>query len=337
MDNNCSEIWERLLLTRLLDSFEIGGLTLRNRIVMPPMHTGRATIEGAITDDLVNHYVLRSKALGLLIIEHSYVAVEGKLSEKQVGIYDEHLIPGLLKLSSRVQATGTPVVLQINHAGSKANRDVTGIKPVSSSPTKDVRELRIDEINSLSETFAQAAEWGIEAGFNGIEVHGAHGFLLNQFSSPLANRRCDEYGGSLENRLRFPLEVVRNVKEKVGDKLLLYRLGSDDLDPSGTKIEESQKFAVKLEEAGVDIIDVSGGICGSRPEKLQGIQGYFIPQARQIRKVVNIPVIGVGGIREPQFADKLIREGNVDFIAVGRQLLKNPDWAIKAIELLRKD
>lgn len=160
---------------------------------------------------------------------------------------------------------------------------------------------------------------------------------MNQFSSPLTNQRCDEYGGSLENRLRFPLEVVRKVKKKVGNKLLLYRLGSDDLDPSGTQIWESQKFAVKLEEAGVDIIDVSGGICGSSPEKLQGIQGYFIPQARQIRKVVNIPVIGVGGIREPQFADKLIQEGNVDFIAVGRELLEDPDWAIKAIELLRKD
>ena len=178
-------------MTRLFDSFEIGGLKFRNRIVMPPMQTGRATIEGAITDDLINHYVLRSQALGLLIIEHSYVADEGKYSEKQVGIYDEQLIPGLLKLSSSVQATGTTVVLQINHAGSEANRDISGMKPVSSSANADARELRIDEINALSETFAQAAEWGIEAGFNGIEVHGAHGFLLNQFSSPLTNQRCD--------------------------------------------------------------------------------------------------------------------------------------------------
>jgi NADPH2 dehydrogenase len=325
------------VLTGLLDSFEIGGLKLRNRIVMPPMHTGYATNKGAITDDLINHYVRRSQALGLLIIEHSYIDDEGKHSKKQVGIYDEHLIPGLLKLSSKVKATGTPVILQINHAGSKANRHITGIKPVSSSPTENARELGIDEINALSETFAQAAEWGIKAGFNGIEVHGAHGFLLNQFTSPLTNQRCDKYGGSLENRLRFPLEVVKKVKKRVGNKLLLYRLGSDDLNPSGTQIWESQKFAVKLEEAGVDIIDVSGGVCGSSPEKLQGMQGYFISQARQIRKVVHTPVIGVGGIREPQFADQMIQEGNVDFIAVGRELLKDPDWAIKTIELLRKD
>jgi 2,4-dienoyl-CoA reductase-like NADH-dependent reductase (Old Yellow Enzyme family) len=320
-----------------LDSFEIGGLIFKNRIVMPPMQTEFATIKGAITDELINHYVQRSKALGLLIIEHSYVTIEGKFSKKQVGIYNEDLIPGLSKLSSKVQATGTPVVLQINHAGSKANSNITGIKPVSSSPTDDARELDFNEINALLETFAQAAEWGIRAGFDGIEVHGAHGFLLNQFSSPLTNHRCDEYGGSLENRLRLPLEVVREVKKKLGNKLLLYRLGSDDLDPCGTQILDSQKFAMKLEDAGVDLIDVSGGICGSRPDKLQGIQGYFIPQAHQIKKVVNVPVIGVGGIREPKFANKLIHEENVDFVAVGRQLLKDSNWAINAIEQLKKD
>jgi 2,4-dienoyl-CoA reductase-like NADH-dependent reductase (Old Yellow Enzyme family) len=301
------------------------------------MYTGLATAKGAVTEKLIDHYVLRSKALGLLIIEHNYIAVEGKLSEKQVGIYDEDLIPGLLKLSSRVQAAGTPVVLQISHAGSRTSNEVTGIKPVSASATGDARELEIDEINALVERFAQVTEWGIKAGFDGIEVHGAHGFLLNQFTSPLTNHRRDEYGGSLENRLRFPLEVVREVKKKVGKKPLLYRLGSDDRDSCGTRIWDSQRFAVMLEDAGVDLIDVSGGICGSKPEKLQGIQGYFIPQARQIKKVVNVPVIGVGGIKEPQFANKLIKQGDVDLVAVGRQLLEDPDWAIKAIEFLRKD
>jgi 2,4-dienoyl-CoA reductase-like NADH-dependent reductase (Old Yellow Enzyme family) len=176
----------------------------------------------------------------------------------------------------------------------------------------------------------------MKAGFDGVEVHGAHGFLLNQFFSPLTNLRRDKYGGPLENRIRFPLEVVERVKEKVGGRLLLYRLGSDDLDPSGTGIEDSQKFAVKLEQAGVDIMDVSGGLCGSRPEQLQGGQGYFIPQAQQVRNVVEIPVIGVGGITEPEFGDRLIREGKVDLVAVGRKLLEDPDWAIKAIETLEK-
>jgi len=208
------------------------------------------------------------------------------------------------------------------------------MKPVAPSPDGSARELRIEKIEALVEAFAKAAERAMRAGFDGVEVHGAHGFLLNQFFSPLANRRRDKYGGSLENRMRFPLEVVERVKEKVGGRLLLYRLGSDDLDPAGIKIEDSKKFAVKLEQAGVDIIDVSGGLCGSRPAQFEDRQGYFIPQAQQIKKTVNIPVIGVGGITEPEYADTVIQEEKIDLVAVGRALLKDPDWATKAIKTL---
>lgn len=318
------------MLAGLLDPLKVKGLTLRNRIVMPPMHTGLATREGAVTEKLIDHYVLRSEALGLLIIEHSYVSLEGKLSERQVGIYNDSLIPGLEKLSSSIHATGTPVVIQINHAGRVASREVTGKHPVAPSPGENARELKGEDLEDLAEAFGMAAERAMRAGFDGAEVHGAHGFLLNQFFCPITNRRSDNYGGSLENRMRFPLEVVERVKEKIGGRLLLYRLGSDDLDAAGTRIEDSQKFAVKLEAAGVDIMDVSGGLCGSRPGQLQGIQGYLIPQAQQVKKMVNIPVVGVGGIKEPEFADNLIREGRVDLVAVGREILKDPEWAKEA-------
>ena len=324
------------MLAGLLRPLEVKGLTLKNRIVMPPMQTGLATTEGAVTGKLINHYVLRSEALGFLIVEHSYVSLEGKLSERQVGIYKDSLIPGLEKLSSSIRATGTPVVIQINHAGRVASKEVTGKQPVAPSPDENARELEVEDLEALAEAFGMAAERAMRAGFDGVEVHGAHGFLLNQFFSPLTNRRSDNYGGSLENRMRFPLKVVERVREKVGGRLLLYRLGSDDLDAAGTRIEDSRKFAVKLEEAGVDIIDVSGGLCGSRPEQLRGIQGYFIPQAQQVKKVVNIPVVGVWGIREPEFADNLIMEGSVDLVAVGRELLKDPEWAKKANETLSK-
>jgi NADPH2 dehydrogenase len=324
------------VLAGLLNPLKVKGLTLKNRIVMPPMHTGFATAEGVVTESLVEHYTRRSEALGLLIVEHSYVSLEGKLSERQVGIYDDSLVPSLEKLSTNVHATGTPIVIQINHAGRVASREITGKQPVAPSSNGNARELRVEEIEGLTEIFAKAAERAIRAGFDGVEIHGAHGFLLNQFFSPLTNRRRDNYGGSLENRSRFPLEVVERVREKVGGRLLLYRLGSDDLDPSGTRIEDSQKFAVNLEQAGVDIIDVSGGLCGSRPKQLQGKQGYFILQAQQVRKVVKIPVIGVGGITEPEFGDKLVRKGKIDLVAVGRKLLKDPEWAIKAIETLEK-
>jgi len=325
-----------LSLVSLLTPLEVKGLRLKNRIVMPPMHTGLATRKGAVTSRLVEHYVRRSKALGLLIIEHSYVSLDGKLGERQLGIYDGKLAKGLRKLANSVHSIGTPVVIQINHAGSRTTMEVTGMQPVAPSPSENTRELKINEIEALVDAFALAAERAMKAGFDGVEVHGAHGFLLNQFFSPLANRRRDSYGGSLENRMRFPLEVVERVKKIVGDKLLLYRLGADDLDPAGTQIEDSQKFAVRLEEAGVDIIDVSGGLGGSRPEQLQDRQGYYVPQAQQIKKVVGVPVIGVGGIKEPQYADRIIREGRVDLVAVGRELLKDPDWASKAIETLEK-
>ena len=322
------------VLVGLLDPLEVKGLNLKNRIVMHPMHTGLETTEGAVTDNLIEHYVRRSKALGLLIVEHSYVSLGGRLSERQLGIYDDHLVSGLEKLSSSIHETGAPAVIQINHAGRSASMKVTGTIPVAPSPRGYYRKLRTDKIEALTEVFALAAERAIKAGFDGVEVHGAHGFLLNQFFSPLTNRRRDKYGGSLENRMRFPLEVVERVREKVGGRLLLYRLGSDDLDPAGTQIEDSQKFAAKLEEAGVDIIDVSGGLCGSRPAQLQNRQGYFIPQAQQIKEVINIPVIGVGGITKPEYANKLIQEGHVDLVAAGRVLLEDPDWAIKAIKTL---
>lgn len=320
----------------LLDPLELRGLRLKNRIVMPPIHTGLATRKGTVTSRLVEHYVKRSKALGLLIVEHSYVSLGGKLSDRQLGIYDDKLVKGLRKLANNIHAIDTPVVIQINHAGSRTTMEVTGMQPVAPSSDKGARRLKVDEIEVLVDAFAAAAGRAMKAGFDGVEVHGAHGFLLNQFFSPLANRRRDRYGGSLENRMRFPLEVVERVKEKVGDKLLLYRLGADDLEPAGTQIEDSQKFAVRLEEAGVDIIDVSGGLGGSRPEQLQRRQGYYVPQAQQIKKVVGVPVIGVGGIKEPQYADRIIREGRVDLVAVGRELLKDPDWALKAVETLEK-
>jgi len=323
------------VLVGLLDPLEVKGLTLKNRVVMPPMYTGLATTEGAVTDELVEHYTRRSKDLGLLIVEHSYVSLNGRRSERQLGICDDGLVPGLEKLCSSVHATGTPVSIQINHAGRRASMEIMGTRPVAPSPIADARELRLDEIEALTEAFAVAAERAMRAGFDGVELHGAHGYLLNQFFSPLTNRRRDKYGGSLENRMRFPLEVVERVKERVGGRPLLYRIGSDDLHPEGIKIEDSMNFSVKLEEAGVDIIDVSGGLCGDGSAQFQDKQGYFVPQAQKIKEVVNVPVIGVGGITDPKYANMLIQEGRVDIVAVGRALLKDPDWGTRAIKTLK--
>jgi NADPH2 dehydrogenase len=309
-------------LVGLLDPLKFRGVVLKNRIVMPPMSSGLATTEGAVTSGLIDYYTRRSESLGLVIIEHSYVTLDGRLSEKQLGIYEDGLIAGLKKLSDSVHETGTSLVIQINHAGGRLTGGV-------------VNDLKGEEMEALAEAFAVAAERAVKAGFDGVEVHGAHGFLLNQFFSPLSNKRKDNYGGYLENRMRFPLEVVERVKERVRGRLLLYRVGSDDLDSAGTKVEDSKTFSVKLEAAGVNIIDVSGGLCGSAPAQLQNKQGYFIPQAEQVKEAVNVPVIGVGGIVDPNYADNLVRRGTVDLVAIGRKLVEDPDWAAKAIETLK--
>ena len=183
------------------------------------------------------------------------------------------------------------------------------------------RPFTLDYINTIMTDF--------------VEVHGAHGFLLSEFLSPYTNRRSDAYGGSFENRCRFPLEVVSKVRQAIGqDFILFYRLGADDLIPGGLTIRKSARFASLLASAGVDCIDVSGGLCGSRPEHLQSIQGYFVPLAEAIKREVDIPVIVAGGITEPEFADELIRARKVDLAAIGRAQLKDPDWAARAREVL---
>jgi NADPH2 dehydrogenase len=299
------------------------------------MQTGRASFEGAITNRLINFYVRRSSYLGLPIVEHSYVSPTGKIGPKQLGIHDDSSISGFEKLAHGLHEVGAPAVVQISHAGGVTNKKVIGAEPAGPSPREKTRMLEVSEICGIADEFALAAERAVKAGFDGVELHGAHGYLLNQFFSPLFNRREDEFGGSLENRMRFPLLVVEKVRERLNGRLLLYRLGSDDLAPSGTHIEDSVAFAKKLERSGVDILDVSGGMCGSEPKQLRQVKGYFVPQASEIKKAVNVPVIGVGGITEAEYADKLVSEGKVDLVAVGRSCWSDSQWAEKAIETLK--
>lgn len=322
-------------MPRLFDSLEFGNLNIDNRIVLPPMYTGKASETGKVTDALIEHYRERAGGLGLLIIEHSYVSPQGKHSKNQLGIDRDEVIPGLERLASTVKGKGTPSVIQINHAGGIAEKERNvDLKPVSSSESEGVRKLEVEEIDEIVESFAKAADRAIQAGFDAVEVHGAHGFLLNQFYSPLINQRNDKYGGSFENRIKLPLQVVERVRDIIGDGTLLYRLGSDDLDPNGNRIEDSKKFAKRLVDSGVDILDVSGGVCGSRPKELDGEQGFFVPQASEINKSVKVPVIGVGGIKDPEYAGKVVREELVDLVAVGRAQLSDPSWAKRAAEKL---
>jgi len=278
--------------------------------------------------------------VGLVIVEHACVMLAGRMHARQLGIHDDGLVPGLRRLAQAVQEQGLRVAIQINHVGAKAPPNPAlgspaGPSAVSPPGSEAVpRELSLLEIEGIVIAFGQAARRAKEAGFNAVEVHGAHGFLNNQFTSPLTNKRTDRYGGSLQNRMRLPLEIVAEVRRRVGAGYpVFYRLGASDMLEGGLTTEEGQRIAEALVGAGVDVVDVSGGLGGSLHPTLTG-QGFLVPLAEEIKRVVKVPVIGVGGITEPEFADQVIREGRVDMVAVGRAILYDPQWGRKAVASL---
>ncbi len=325
-------------MTSLLEELVVKGHVIRNRIVLPPMATELSSEKGEVTDALLRHYKLRARGTGIVIVEHTFISKEGRRSKNQLGIYGDELVPGLKKLAKTIKKEGATAIIQLNHAGAKAPSKVIGRRPVGPSSvlmpgSEDVpEELSADEIDEVVEKFAKAARRAMEAEFDGVEIHAAHGFLLSEFLSPLTNRRTDEYGGSLENRMRLHLKVVDLVRKEV-DELVFIRLGVTDYMEGGLTIEEGVKVAMALEKHGVDIIDVSGGLCGSRPPWAVE-EGYFLDLSAAVKAKVSVPVIGVGGIKSPIFADRALKEGKADLIAVGRAFLADPDWALKAIEAL---
>ncbi len=321
---------------RILEEVSIGELHLKNRLVMPPMNTELATTKGEVTDELVQHYATRAPWLGIVIVEHSYVRPDGRLSPKQLGAYEDALVGGLTRLAEAVKEAGTPVAIQINHAGMKSDPELIGTASIGPSALNGARELTEEDIRDLTEAFGQAAARAVSSGFDVVEIHGAHGFLLCQFESPITNRRQDGYGGSLEERMQLPIEVVRRVHRETGGgkAQLWYRLGADDRTPGGNTIEEGAKMGEILAAEGVDVIDVSGGICGSRPPGLEGA-GYFAYAARAVKDACGLPVVAVGGITTPQEAEDVLERWGVDLVAVGRAVLDDPLWARKACELGR--
>lgn len=323
----------------LLSPLQIKTLSLKNRIVMPPLALHQATADGEVTPQILAHYFRRLQGVAMIIVEHSYVARNGRFHAHQLGIHADELLPGLAGLAAGIKEAGVIAGIQITHAGAAASRATLGEQPAGPSairhPRSDSlpRSLATGEIDEIVEGFGHAAGRAVRAGFQFVEIHGAHGYLLNQFYSPLTNQRTDEYGGSRENRLRFPLRIVRRVREEVGpDFPVFYRLGGDDRTPGGLTVEDAVYAAPHLVEAGVDVLDLSGGMCGGRPEGLA--PGYFVYLAEAVRPVVAVPLIVTGGIREPRLADSIIRSGVADLVGIGRALLADPDWAAGAVREL---
>lgn len=330
-------------MSYLLQPLQVGSLALANRLVMPPMATAKADIDGKVNSGVLEYYTEKSEGgyLSLIIIEHSFIQPAGKASENQLSVADDSVIEKLKKLADVIHSNGARGVMQINHAGSAADEKIIGETPVGPSnvtnPRKGSipRELTVQEIAAIIKAFQNAARRVKEAGFDGVEIHSAHGYLLNQFFSPLTNKRRDEYGGDVHNRIRLHLQVIAAIREVVGeDYPILLRLGAADYVEEGTSIEDSKFAAREFEKAGVNILDISGGFSGYiAPDN--NSQGYFAPLSEAIKQVVSIPVILTGGIIDVQVAEQLLEKGKADFIGVGRAVLKDSKWAKKAVESLQ--
>jgi 2,4-dienoyl-CoA reductase-like NADH-dependent reductase (Old Yellow Enzyme family)/thioredoxin reductase len=319
--------------SKLFEPGGIGSLELKNRIVMPPMATNYASKDGEVTDRQINYYVERAKGgVGLIIVEISCVdSPVGKGTLRQICIDDDKFISGLSRLAKAIKRHGARAAIQLHHAGRQTTSQITGHQPVAPSPIamaegEQPRPLTLKAIQKLIERFGQAAGRAREAGFDGVEMHGAHGYLISQFLSPLSNHRQDAYGGSVENRARFLLDVIKAARKHVGNDFPLWcRLSAMETGVDGGITPEETQIVAKLaEKAGVNAIHVSAHQVGParRPPMAQS-PCSFVPYAEAVKKAVSIPVIAVGRI-PPELAEDVIRDGKADFISIGRQLLVDP-------------
>ncbi|WP_353892435.1 NADH:flavin oxidoreductase [Proteinivorax hydrogeniformans] len=328
-------------MKNLLSLLDTRNLSLHNRLVYPPMATTKADVDGALTQEILDFYKEKSEGgyIGLIVTEHAFITQKGKAHERQLSISKDEDIEGMRKLADVLRGNGCKSVAQINHAGGKAKKDVTGYTPVAPSADSEhlkgeVHQLSLDEISDIVSEFADAALRVKKAGFDGVQIHSAHSYLLNQFFSPLTNKRKDKYGGDLNNRIRIHLEVIEAVRKAVGEDFhVQIRLGASDFEEGGTTIEHSKVAAKEFERAGVDIIDISGGVNGYNISGLKG-QGFFAPLTEAIKEVVNVPVVLTGGITDLLAAEELLKEDKADLIGVGRAIYKDSTWAKRAFDKL---
>ncbi|MDF2871908.1 MAG: NADH:flavin oxidoreductase [Anaerocolumna sp.] len=328
-------------MARITTPLKIGNLELTNRLIMPPMATSKAGAQGEITPTLLQYYDEKTHGgyFGMVITEHTFVSTDGKSNFNQISSADNSMLSGLCQLSNIIHNNGCPVILQLNHAGSGTKTNVIASQPVAPSavinPSKaDMelpRELKCDEIEKIVSDFANAALRGKQAGFNGVEIHSCHGYLLNQFLSPLTNRRTDEYGGNIKGRIHVHLQVLRAVRKTVGNDFpILFRLGATDNMEGGLSLDDCIMAAKELENEGADMLDISGGMCRYTVPDSEN-SGYFIKQAKAVKGAVSIPVMLTGGIRTIETAELLLQNNVSDFIGVGRPVFNDSTWVKNAI------
>ena len=330
-------------MKNLFSPFTIKNLQLKNRTVMPALASFLIEDDGSITDKTVEHYRRRaSGGVAMVIIEASSVSPEGIVSPHQARIFDDRFIEGLARIAKVIKSEGVVPGIQIHHGGRQTSARVIKRKPFAPSnlpcPTirGDVEPLTIQGIQEIVGKFGDAATRALEAGFELLEIHGAHGYLINQFLSAFSNIREDEYGGDTAKRSRFAVEIVREVRKRVGEQFpVSFKISAQEFVPGGLNVDESIKILKALIEAGIDIVQVSAGN-DATPEWIS--QPMFMEQAcladsaGQIRRALEIPVMAVGRINNPVLADRIIAEGKADLVCFGRGLLADPEMPRKASE-----
>ena len=320
-------------MSHLFSELKVRDTIIRNRVVMPPMVCfGWTGDEGLVSERHIRHYEARAKGgVGLIVIEATCVSKDGRLTNTQLGLWTDEQIDGFREIADRCHKHGAKVIVQLHHAGFNVPKIVSEKLFAPSEYVEGVKSagaMTIEEIHELQQDFTEAAIRAEKAGFDGIELHGAHGYLLCQFASPIRNRRHDAYGGSLENRMRCAVEIIDKIRGKVSeDFIIAYRMGGNE-----PTLEEGIGIAKILESKGIDILHVSAGISkGELPSIPEGFDyNWIVYCGIEIKKQVNIPVIVVNDIRTPERAAFLVENQLSDLVAIGKPLLVDPDWAEKA-------
>ncbi len=336
------------LFPTLFSPAKIGNLEVKNRIMKAPQSTGMSNMDGSVSERLVRYYADQAAGgTGLIIVEYAYVDnIASKSAHCQLGISTNDHIPGLAWLAGVIRDKGAVPGIQIEHCGRQKFLGTQPIVAPSAIPWPKLfnmvgyqavpHELTIPEIVDIVESFGDAALRAKLAGYELVEIHGAHGYLLTNFFSPHTNKRNDWYGGSLENRSRIYLDILRNIRKKVGpDMCVTIRLSGTDYEPDGFPIEDTIQLAKWLEEEGIDGIDVSGGdhhqmIHQVTPMSIEVCHNVWAAEA--IKKEVSVPIIASGSITLPKYAEDIIASGKADFVALGRPLWADPQWSNKACE-----
>ncbi|MBI4286677.1 MAG: FAD-dependent oxidoreductase [Chloroflexi bacterium] len=325
----------------------IGNLRVKNRIIRSPQHTALGGRDGSVTDRLLRHYEEFARGgCGLVIVEYAYTDKKAsKAANCQLSVADNECIPGLALLAQRIKDNGAKAALQIGHCGRQKMLGIPPLKSASRVPWEELlqrvgpvavpEELTVEELQEIVETHGDAALRVQKAGFDMVEVHGAHGYLITNFLSPRTNKRTDWFGGSLENRMRFLVEVVKNIRAKVGpDFPLSVRLDGSEYEPDGVMIEDTIQVARTIASLGVNLIHMSGGNHHQIVYEVSPMgmpHGIHVWAAEAVKKAVPVPVVASGSITMPALAEEILAAGKADFIGLARPLLADPYWPQKAL------